>query len=249
MKLVLVSQDEYIKQQIDTNYTARNVALIHYRNPIKAIDNLDEIMPEMIIFSAEDFPRHWKPFVRLYREYMDRNEGVFILLTGELFPEEEATKATHLDVNGLVQISYDDTAFIDKLDEILSRYIDIEDIRSGKRYKPREYDQLEFVFNHPESKTLITGKILDISGLSVSFRPDNTQLTGDLENGTRISGSSLQIGNEIYDCSVEIVRNQGVIVFDVSGDAQDLQSIIRKYISEKSVRSLEHFKEMQRNIS
>ena len=245
MKLLLISQDDYIHQIMDISYGSRNVALLYYRNPIKAIDNLEELSPDIIIFSAEDFPRHWKPFIRLYREYRDRNEGIFILLTGDLFPEEEIAKATHLEVNGLVNISYDNTEFIDNLDELLSRYIDIEDIRTEKRYKPKEYDELEFIFNHPLSETMITGKILDISGLVISFRPDNTSLTNDLKKNMDISNASLQIGENIYDVDVQIQRNQGVLVLLLIPKNASIETVLSDYIAKKSERGLAFLKKHQ----
>lgn len=242
MKLLIISQDDYIHKIMEINYGSRNVALLSYRNPIKAIDNLEELSPDIIVFSAEDFPRHWKPFIRLYREYRDRNNGVFILLTGEFFPEEETAKATHLEVNGLVHICYDNTEFIDSMDEILSRYIDIEDIRYEKRYKPKEYDQLEFIFNHPQSNSLVTGKILDISGRVISFRPDNTNLIIDLHEGTTINNASLQIGDDIYDVNVTLKRNQGVLVLALEAKIQNISTILADYIAKKSERGLAFLK-------
>src|SRR6056297_3862262 len=108
MKTILVIEDQETKERISRHLMPLGFDFIHYLNPVKALDNIDEIEPDLVIFSAEDFPRHWKPFIRLLRAKHSKEEAVFILLTGENFSSEEASKATILDVNGMISAQLDD---------------------------------------------------------------------------------------------------------------------------------------------
>jgi len=33
------------------------------------MDNISEIQPELVLFSAEDYPRHWKIFLKVLRVF------------------------------------------------------------------------------------------------------------------------------------------------------------------------------------
>ena len=63
MKILLVSERDELRDHIRRNFMPRGAEIIQYYNPIKAMDNLDEVDPEVVLFSAQDFPRHWKPFL------------------------------------------------------------------------------------------------------------------------------------------------------------------------------------------
>ena len=59
---------------------------IRYRNPVKALDNLEEIDPEAVIMSARDFPRHWKAIAQTIRAEKGKDGCVIVLLKGDSFP-------------------------------------------------------------------------------------------------------------------------------------------------------------------
>jgi DNA-binding response OmpR family regulator len=103
MKLMLVSESPQLRPLLEKLFPSKNADVIHYENPIKAMDNLEEIEPEIVVFAATDFPRHWKPFVIYLRNTFTRNEAVFILLVNNTFDEEEARKADYLDVNSVIE--------------------------------------------------------------------------------------------------------------------------------------------------
>ncbi len=63
MKALLVVEDDAIADAVRYYLQPLGLDVIRYRDPLKALDNLDEINPDAVIMSARDFPRHWKTIV------------------------------------------------------------------------------------------------------------------------------------------------------------------------------------------
>jgi len=64
MKLLWVSNDLELKENLRELWDNYELDLIQYQNARKAIDNLDEIDPQAVVFNGVDFPRHWKVALR-----------------------------------------------------------------------------------------------------------------------------------------------------------------------------------------
>ena len=145
MKILLVAYKDATRESLLRHLKPRGLDLIHYRNPIKAMDNIDEIEPDFVFFSAEDFPRHWKPFIQLMRESFTREQTFFVLLKGEQFSFDEAAKAKHLQVNGIIREDLEDRKEFRRLEELLVKYSRLVQNREGIRYIPEDHDKREFV--------------------------------------------------------------------------------------------------------
>ena len=102
MKILVVAEKEHILQSIKKHLPPLGFDFIFYNNPVKALDNLAEISPELIIFSAEDYPRHWKPFLKVLRNSFSHEKCIFIILKTSYFSFEDAEKSIFLGANGLV---------------------------------------------------------------------------------------------------------------------------------------------------
>ncbi len=206
MKTILVIEDQETKERISRHLMPLGFDFIHYLNPVKALDNIDEIGPDLVIFSAEDFPRHWKPFVRLLRGKKNKGESVFVLLTGDNFSTEEASKATVLEVNGMVNTKLEDED-IQHLQDIFARYNVLSETRSDRRYPGSWVEGVDFVFTHPRSYALITGEITDISLGGLNFLPDMPQTTSDIMEGEELFSCSLSLNEKIFSIDVKVIRN------------------------------------------
>jgi hypothetical protein len=213
MKAILVIENPDTYERIISHISPLGFNTIHYANPVKAIDNIEEISPDLVIFSAEDFPRHWKPYLSLLREIRGRDDSVFIILRGESFSEEEASKAAALEVNGIVGSLLESEEDISKLEEIFSRYGNYRDDRGDRRILGKYLSETEFIFSHPKSFALISGALTDLSLGGLSFNPDNPQDAADIPEGVQIDGCSLSIEGQIHNVSVKVVRNNRIIAF------------------------------------
>ncbi|MBN2051667.1 MAG: PilZ domain-containing protein [Spirochaetales bacterium] len=238
MKTLIVAEKEAVIDHIEKTLRPHGLDFINYRNPLKALDNLEEISPDIVIFSAEDFPRHWKPFLRLLREYKTKEACVFILLKGESFDYDEAAKATFLGVNGVLQEELDDPADLQVIEDIISRYLAFREIRLDKRYYPEDFDNIQFVFSHPVTFHMVTGAVLDITPEGLQFRPDFPALSRDLANGSDVENATLKIGEKILSCDVHVVRNTGNIAFRfLRVNTSDKQAIV-DYLNDRASREL-----------
>jgi hypothetical protein len=238
VKVLVIVEKESTKDILAHHLLPRGFDVIWYTNPIKGMDNIDEIDPDLVLFSAEDFPRHWKPFVNLLREHKGKDETVFVLLKGEIFPFEEAAKASFLGVNGIVKENFSDRQEMLRLEELFGRYNPVSDGRSGRRYMPNEWDDIDFLFTHPVSMKLVSGMIADISTVGLSFIPDDPQLTSGIKDNTRIPYCSLEIGDSILTIACRVVRNNQIIRLQFLDADEELRQFIADYIDESTERKL-----------
>jgi hypothetical protein len=126
--LILASDDTYDK--VSLLLKSLSFELIRYRHVLKAMDNIDEVDPAGIIISANDFPRHWKTLVQFIRAERSKKECPVILLKGGQFPMEETDKAMHLEVNGIVRESLEETD-ADQMRNVLARCSVVKDKRKN----------------------------------------------------------------------------------------------------------------------
>ncbi|MFP4375998.1 MAG: PilZ domain-containing protein [Spirochaetales bacterium] len=239
MKILLVSEREEIKQHIRANFMPRGSEIIQYYNPIKAMDNLDELDPDVVLFSAQDFPRHWKPFLIFLRDSRAREQCVFVLLTGEAFDHEEADKAQALQVNGIIHEQLNDRRELSRLKELVSRYRDIGDSRSEKRLSPTRIDRIAFLFTHPRKFELVTGSVEDISAAGASFFPSDRQRIMDLDVGTMIPACSLRVGDNLLSFSATVIRNERALSLAFDQMSASQRTLVRTYIDEHTRRELD----------
>jgi hypothetical protein len=235
MKTILVMENQETQNRIKGSLGPLGFDFISYQNPVKALDNLDEIKPDLIIFSAEDFPRHWKPFLSFYRIQKSKEEGVFILLIGEEFPEEEAEKATVLEINGMIESSLDQGS-LETLQDILARYNLLPEIRGDRRYPSSWMREIDFAFIHPYTYTLISGEITDISLGGLSFLPDLPQSTADILEGEEIKECSLNIEEELHSVDVKVVRNNRTMAIRYVNMPENTRRRLMEYLNHARYR-------------
>ena len=239
MKILLVIEQDNTRDQIIEHLAPRGFDFIHYRNPIKAIDNIEEIKPDLVIFSAADYPRHWKPFITLQRSLFSKDESVFILLKGDYFSSEESTKASVLEVNGIISDNFSDLSVLNQLEDIFTRYNVIDDKRISRRYLSIVTSDLEFIFTHPLSPSLITGEITDISLGGISFLPEAPQITQDIREGTILSNCTLRLKESFNTISVTVIRNNNILSLGFHSLDPDLKEELMEYFHEIPERKLE----------
>ncbi len=238
MKVLLVAEKDDFKNLLSYHLKPIGFEIVHYRDPVKALDNLEELNPDMILFHSGDFPRHWKPLLKLLRESKSKEEVVFILITGEKMDVDEATKATHLGVNGFVKENFSDKEEIYRLQDLFKRYKSISDKRKFHRFIPAEYDKLEMLFTHPRRAVLVTGSIAEISIQGATFVPDISSLTEDVKVGETISHCSLLAGENLIHVDCTVMRNRGDLGLKFKSFEAGGHHKLFQYIQERPEREL-----------
>ena len=123
MKALLVADDEMVINNISEVLKSAGYDTIVYKWLLKALDNLEEIAPHLIVISTGDYPRHWKTLA----QYASAGFGDYIpqviLYTEENLSEEELKKAQALHVRGC--FSSIEVDGLEELREILKKTDDI----------------------------------------------------------------------------------------------------------------------------
>jgi len=193
------------------------------------MDNLEEVQPNVVLFSSADFPRHWKTFLTFLRGQLYRDRCVFVLLTPPEFSEDNAIKAQHLGTNALVNESLSDEDDLVRLRDVIARYQDLREARAAPRYRPGEHDRVEFLVTHPKSLQLIFGTVRDISIGGLAFIPDVPAAAADLQPGSMIPNACLRVGEHLITTTVTVVRREETL------------TLMFDHLSSQHVEHIEHY--------
>src|SRR5512144_39780 len=99
MKMLLVAARSHFAATLAYHLRPLGFTLEHHADPVYVIEHMEELDPQALLVHAGDFPRHWKPIVKLARESKSREELICLLAAPPDFPVEDAAKAAHLGVN------------------------------------------------------------------------------------------------------------------------------------------------------
>jgi hypothetical protein len=238
MKMILVAAKGGDSVPLGYHLKPLGFTVEHSRDPVALTERLDEIDPQAIIFNAGDFPRHWKPLLKLAREKKPREELIFLLVAPPDFPQEDAWKAAHLGVNGILSGNFSDRQELYRLEEIVRRYRSVSDKRNFTRLVPQEADELGFAFTHPRRMALVTGKIREISIQGSSFLPARPTTVEDLEVGSEIRDCSLKIEDRIIAITCKVTRNRAELGFQFLSFEEGGHHALLSYIQARSQRAL-----------
>jgi hypothetical protein len=208
MKALIFARNEALKNLLAYHLKPLGFEILYSSDPVTLLENLEELDPEMILASAADFPRHWKTLIKVVRERRSKEECVFILLAGHL-PFEEAAKATHLGVNGIVGADPADKQQVRQLGQVFRRYRSLKDQRRFHRLILTPQERAQLVFVHPRSSAIITGSLSEISIQGASFKPVDMDSTSDIRRGEELALAALRVGEHIISLCCRVSRNRG----------------------------------------
>ncbi len=168
MKAILISEILESGEEIKPVLREHGIDLIHYRSPLKAMDNLSEISPDALIINAVDFPRHWKVIAQHIRWDKPEESVLLLLLADKSFSDKEREKANGSGVQAVIQI---ENSFVDVLPEIQKAFEEYK--KGGTNYSLKDYSKsVHCVFLNPKNGVIITGIVKDISSEKIIFKPD-----------------------------------------------------------------------------
>ena len=236
--MLLVAAEDRFANVLGYHLTPLGFTLEHADDPVDAIARLDDIDPQAILFSAVDFPRHWKPLLTLARERKGKEELIFILATPPDFEMEDAAKAAHLCVNGLVGGDLSDKRQLHHIEQIIRRYKPVQDKRNFTRVVPESEEELGFAFTHPRRLTLVAGKVREISIQGASFLPWRAAVVEDLEVGAEIPRCSLKVGEAVVGMNCRLTRNREDLGLQFLSFAEGGHHALLSWIQSRPERAL-----------
>lgn len=151
MKILIISEDSYFTNTISNFFKNTDFDLITYRMIIKALDNIEEIKPEVIILSAIEYPRHWKTLVQYAKSGIGSEKVSVFLFNPYELDDDERIKIENLEITGiLTALEPQDLA------QMKAKIEELYPVTSAPVHK-----QGKFILSHPVSNVFITGRVND----------------------------------------------------------------------------------------
>lgn len=143
MKAVIIAESENIIEEFSQYYKENGYDLIVYRWLMKAMDNIEEIDPDLIFINAEEYPRHWKVLCQ-YVAGLNKNPKI-VLYSSSVLNDEDKNKAKILNIDSVINSSED-------LQEICT----LEDLCPTTTESEQEIDVEQEIETEPELISEIT---------------------------------------------------------------------------------------------
>ncbi len=197
MKALIISEDEKVYTTLDEILKNANYDTIIYKWLLKALDNIEEIRPDLIVVSSSEYPRHWKTLVQFVKSGIGGDDVEIYLYEPTPVSDEDQEKARVLGVTGCFS-EFDEFGKMvlpqaqEPQDEIGPQVFEENLVSSRSERQPVEGPKEEvplventqtssqetavtntghFMFTHPSTQKFISGKYFDYNGktLSCSF--------------------------------------------------------------------------------
>lgn len=228
MKALLVSDDSLAVENISRVLEIAGYDVIVYKWLLKALDNIEEIAPHLIIISTKDYPRHWKTLTQFAKTNMQFYKPQVILYAEGGLSEEDEKKAEYLGVRGIFY-----SVNVEGLDELRKIIKKEKDIFSGTLFEENTNIQNENYSISEENKT-VENELSDSENDGIVSVSDIISSVGEnKENGQELSSNE----QEISANEQELSANEQ----ELSTDEQE--------ISENEQNSINESKEIPTNKS
>ncbi len=180
MKALIISEDENVYTTLDEILKKASYDTIIYKWLLKALDNIEEIRPDLIVVSSSEYPRHWKTLVQFVKSGIGGDDVQIYLYEPTPVSAEDEEKAKILGVTGCFS-EFDEFGKMvlrqaqESQEETQEPQAEIEEPVVEETPAPSEEPAVtntgHFMFTHPSSQKFISGKYFDYNGktLSCSF--------------------------------------------------------------------------------
>lgn len=236
MKAIIISDEENVISKLDETLVANGFDTIIYRWLLKALDNIEEIRPDLVIVSANEYPRHWKTLTQFITSGIGGDRTKVFLLTLNPLGGDETEKARALGIKGFVP-SVDEDGL-----EILTSLLTEQFPSLKKEEEPViipepkvEIDKPAYEFNedeiptvsalqenrqvifdpnsaslifvNPKTGKMITGSVVSYENKTVHFNSDSPEKTKMLSSGDMIETLTFELDGKIHNYTAEVMMN------------------------------------------
>ncbi len=166
MKVLLISENQNHTTLLVSAIDDCGLDCIHYRWFLKALDNVEEISPDLILINAMDFPRHWKVLAQYVTSSIFDEPVKVILYAPDDFSEEDIKKSKALKVFGMIQ-SKDKLEVKKNIEELAQKARDIDEksIKSEYEINKKESQQSELLSRFSSRNAEKSFSLLNVDNL------------------------------------------------------------------------------------
>lgn len=169
MKAMVVCGDEAAAEEISASLVKAGFDTVSYDWLLKAMDNIGEIAPKVIVINSDDWPRHWKAMASFARA-LKSGARIFLVSSSGSLAEGEENKARALGVEGVFKSPGSAAA------DSLAAAAVTEGI---------------VALTNPESGALVTGRIIGCDGAAIRIMPDAAESAKGIKAGDAIEEMSV----------------------------------------------------------
>lgn len=196
MKLMYVGCDKTLLERIEKLFVQNRYEYIHYKDPLKALNNILEIQPDVLVFNEADFQKENDSFHRILENSSLSKEMVALFLS-PYFKNEK--KSLFYFINS----DLDNNKNIDFLNHAISQSLNSAD------------DRIQFIMTHPLSKSYLFGRIDYFDESHFSIIPNFPDSAASILEGSEIPCCTILTKKEAFNFSAVLVENQSSMKFSI----------------------------------
>ena len=228
MKALIISEDEKVYSTLDELLKNAKYDTIIYKWLLKALDNIEEIRPDLIVVSSSEYPRHWKTLVQFVKSGIGGDNVDIYLYEPVPVSQEDEEKAKILGVTGCFS-QFEEFAELIKVECEQDVVPEVQDVDA----KPVEGTVVEkeeelsipntghFMFTHPLTNKFISGKYFDYNGKTLSCSFYELKDLDSVNDGMTINCFSFfdsiktRTGNVIIKNVMSITPTNTVVIVEI----------------------------------
>ncbi len=89
MKILVISESDVTLKSYSDFFSSNGFETICYSWLLKALDNITEIKPDIVLINSIDYPRHWKTLVQYIRSMHEYVSKIILVVPREVETEEQ----------------------------------------------------------------------------------------------------------------------------------------------------------------
>ena len=227
MKAIIICDDEELIGKVDSALASLSYDTIIYRWLLKALDNIEEIRPDIVVVSASDYPRHWKTLTQFIKSGIAGKIPDVILYVPKSFSETEKMKAQKLGIKGIFDSCDEDgMSFFRSIVNSPTGALSPDPEKADKERSAEAASISETlsaeglsdskigtaVFTHPKTGAFVTGTIRTLSDGSAEFTADIPSLAAKIASGDKIEELSMRTAGVPTYCTASVVSAENEII-------------------------------------
>ena len=166
MKALLISDNKEIIENVKPVLVKKGFDIISYRWIIKALDNIEEISPDLIVLSPSEFPRHWKTLASFVKSGIGGRNVKIYLYQNEKMTQEEKKKAEELCIFDFFELTKEYTnCTVDFTNPDSKRFV----TEKAKHYHDKNLIEFSLPYSYLEKNKIVKHLTIYENGNISSF--------------------------------------------------------------------------------
>lgn len=149
---------------MDSFFSKKGYSTIIYKWLIKAMDNLEEIKPNVIIISADEYPRHWKTLVQFMQSGLAGSNYKIYLYTKNK-NQQELQKIKELNITKIFD-NLDSVTINTTFNNLFEKKEDIKTVNQNQNAKSNENP---LIITNPGTHNFVYGEYTFITPKIIKF--------------------------------------------------------------------------------